>query len=296
MDWLEAIILGVIQGFTEFLPISSSAHVRVVPELFGWEDPGASFTAVTHGGSAVAIILYFAKDILRITDAWVRSLAHREALRQDAVVPINGPGPASHRRERSWDPADARLGWFVIIGTVPIVVAGVLLEDYVETEFRSLWIVAATFIVIGIVLWIADRYGSRTLHLDSLAVRYAVIIGLAQVLALIPGTSRAGVVIATALLLGFQREAAARFALLLAIPAVVGATIFEWSDAMGEEAVYAAGPTIAAVVAAFISSYAAVYWLLSWLQRRTFTPFVVYRVGVGVVLIVLLATGVLTAT
>lgn len=296
MDWIEAIILGVIQGITEFLPISSSAHLRVVPELFGWQDPGAPFTAVTHGGSAAAIIVYFAKDILRITDAWARSLVHRDALREDALVPINGSGPASHRRDRSWDPADARLGWFVIIGTIPIIIAGVLLEDNVESEFRSLWILAATFIVIGIVLWIADRSGSRSLNLDSLNVRYAVIIGLAQILALIPGTSRAGVVIATALLLGFQREAAARFALLLAIPSVVGATVFEWSDAMGEDAVYGAGPTIAAVVAAFVSSYAAIHWLLSWLQTRTYTPFVVYRVGVGVILVVLLATGVLTAT
>jgi undecaprenyl-diphosphatase len=296
MDWLEAIVLGVIQGVTEFLPISSSAHLRVVPELFGWKDPGAAFTAVTHGGSALAIILYFAKDILRITDAWLHSLVHRDALRQDALVPISASGSATHRRDRSWDPADARLGWYVIIGTVPIVIAGVLLEDYVENEFRSLWIVAATFIVIGIVLWLADRYGSRSLSLHSLNVRFAIIIGLAQILSLIPGTSRAGVVIAAALLLGLQRDAAARFALLLAIPSVVGATVFEWSDAMGEEATYATGPTMAAVVAAFLSSYATISWLLSWLQTRTFAPFVLYRVGVGVVLIVLLTTGVLSAT
>lgn len=296
MEWFEAIILGVIQGITEFLPISSSAHLRVVPELFGWQDPGASFTAVTHGGSAAAIVVYFAKDILRITDAWVRSLVHRDALRQDALVPINAAGPATHRRDRNWDPADARLGWYVIIGTIPIVIAGVALEGYVEDEFRSLWIVAATFIVIGIVLWIADRSGSRSLDLHSLSVRYTAIIGLAQILALIPGTSRAGIVIAVALLLGFQRESAARFALLLAIPSVVGATVFEWSDAMSQDSVYGTGPTVAAVVAAFISSYAAIYWFLSWLQSRTFAPFVVYRVGVGVVLIALLGSGVLSAT
>lgn len=296
MEWVEAIVLGVIQGITEFLPISSSAHLRVVPELFGWRDPGVAFTAVTHGGSAAAIIFYFARDILRITDAWLRSLVHRDALRQDALVPINGSAPATHRRERSWDPAEARLGWYVIIATIPIVIAGVLLEDYAAEEFRSLWIVAATFIIFGVVLWIADRSGSRSLDLHSLNVRYAVIIGLAQILALIPGTSRAGIVVAVALLLGLQREAAARFALLLAIPSVVGATIFEWSDAMGAESAYATGPTIAAVVAAFVSAYAAIYWLLSWLQTRTFTPFVVYRVGVGVLLIVLLATGVLSAT
>lgn len=296
MEWLEAIILGVIQGVTEFLPISSSAHLRVVPELFGWRDPGVAFTAVTHGGSAVAIVVYFGRDILRIADAWLRSLVHREALRQDALVPINASVPATHRRDRSWDPADARLGWYVIIGTLPIIIAGVLLEGYAENEFRSLWIVAATFIVIGIVLWIADRTGSRSLDLHSINMRFAVIIGLVQILALIPGTSRAGIVIAVALLLGFQREAAARFALLLAIPTVVGATAFEWSDAMGTESVYAAGPTIAAVVAAFVSSYATIYWFLSWLQTRTFAPFVVYRVGVGILLIVLLGTGVLSAT
>jgi len=296
MDWLQAIILGIIQGVTEFLPISSSAHLRVVPALFGWEDPGPAFTAVTHGGSAAAIVIFFGKDILRICNAWFRSLVNRDAMRQDTLVPVRPSAQASHRRERSWDPADARLGWYVIIGTVPIIAAGVLLEDYVENEFRSLWIVAATFIVGGLVLWIADRAGSRSLTLRSLDGRYAVIIGLSQVLALLPGTSRAGVVIAVALLLGFQREAAARFALLLAIPAVVGATVFQWSDAMSAESVYATGPTIGAVVAAFISSYATIYWLLSWLQTRTFTPFVIYRVGVGLVLIGLLAGGVLSAT
>jgi undecaprenyl-diphosphatase len=296
MDWLEAIILGIIQGITEFLPISSSAHLRIVPELFGWQDPGVAFTAVTHGGSAAAIVIFFGKDIVRIAGAWSRSLVNREGMHQDALVPVRPTGEGNHRRERSWDPADARMGWYVIIGTVPIVAAGVLLEDYAENEFRSLWIVAAMFIVIGLVLWYADRFGSRTLSLRSLDVRYAVIIGSSQVLALIPGTSRAGVVIAVALLLGFQREPAARFALLLAIPSVIGATVFQWSDAMSAESVYGTGPTIAAVVAAFISSYAAVHWLLAWLQTRTFTPFVIYRIGVGILLIALLAAGVLSAT
>jgi undecaprenyl-diphosphatase len=297
MEWIEAIILGIVQGITEFLPISSSAHLRILPELFGWQDPGAAFTAVTHLGSAVAIILYFAKDIVRIADAWLRSLLHRSSLRQDepVIVGAGGAGSGSHRKVRSWDPADARLGWYIIIGTVPIVIGGVLLEDYIENEFRSLWIVASTFVILGIVLWLADRYGRREMGIERLTVNYALIIGVAQVGALVPGVSRAGATICMALILGFQREAAARFALLLAVPAVLGASIFEWNTAMSGESVYGNGPTLLAVVVSFIASYAAIAWLLKWLQTRTFTPFVIYRVVGGLAIIGLLAAGVLTA-
>lgn len=294
MEWLQAVILGLVQGLTEFLPISSSAHLRILPELFGWEDPGAPFTAVTHLGSAVAIVLYFAKDILRISGAWLRSLRNWDAMRSDALVPVGDARAPGRHRVRTWDPADARLGWYVIIGTVPIVIAGVFLEDLITTEFRSLWIVGTTFVVLGIVLWVADRWGPRDHSISALNLKHAVIIGIAQVGALIPGVSRSGASISMALILGYQREAAARFALLLAIPAIVGASVLTMPAALGEEAAYAAGPLVLGTVASFIASYAAIAWLLRWLQTRTYTPFVLYRVIGGLVILGLLAWGVLT--
>ncbi len=292
MEWLQAAVLGFLQGVTEFLPISSSAHLRIVPELFGWEDPGTSFTAVMHLGSVVALLLYFAGDIARITTAWIRSLGNREALRSDAPVPVDGI--AGRPRRREWEPADARLGWYIIIGTIPIVIAGVLLNDLVETEFRSLWIVGTTFIVLGIVLWLADRLGRRDRGLPDLTIRDALIIGIAQVGALVPGVSRAGISISMALILGINREAAARFALLLSIPAVIGAGSYELSGALGEDAVFGVGPTILGTVVSFVSAYASIAWLLRWLQSRTYTPFVLYRVIGGLVILGLLAGGVLT--
>ncbi len=296
MEWFQAVVLGLIQGIVEFLPISSSAHLRIVPELFGWPDPGAPFTAVTQIGSAAAIILYFAKDIGRITNAWTHSLRHWDALRSDALVPVGqsrGTDAGRHRR-RSWDPVDARLGWFVIVGTIPIVVAGVLLKDVIENDFRSLWIVGATFVILGLGLWFADRYGRRERTVRELTLRDAALVGIAQIGALIPGVSRSGATMSMALLLGYKRDDAARFALLLAIPAIIGAGVFEWSEALSEHAVYSMGPTALATAVAFVSSYAAVAWLLRWLQTRTYTPFVVYRVVGGLVILGLLAGGVLT--
>lgn len=293
MEWFQAAVLGVLQGLTEFLPISSSAHLRIVPELFGWPDPGAPFTAVTHLGSIAAILLYFAADIGRIAVAWARSLRHREALRSEQLVPVGQGSPSGRHRSRTWDPADARLGWYVIIGTLPIVVGGLLLRDLAEDEFRSLWIVGTTFVVLGVVLWLADRIGRRSREIGSLTVKDALVIGIAQVAALVPGVSRAGATISMALFLGYQRETAARFALLLAIPAVIGAATLEWSSAMGEEATYATGPTVLATVVSFVAAYAAIAWLLRWLQTRTYTPFVAYRVVGGVVILALLGAGVL---
>jgi undecaprenyl-diphosphatase len=294
MEWLQAVILGLVQGLTEFLPISSSAHLRILPELFGWEDPGAPFTAVTHLGSAVAIVAYFARDIVRISRAWLRSLRDWDALRSDTLVPV-GSAPATGRhRIRTWDPADARLGWYLIIGTVPIVIAGVLLDDLIRNEFRSLWIVGTTFVVLGIVLWLADRLGRHDRSIRGLNVKHAVVIGIAQVGALVPGVSRSGATISMALILGYEREAAARFALLLAIPAVVGAGTYEMAEALGENAVYGVGPTILATVVSFVAAYAAIAGLLRWLQTRTYTPFVLYRVIGGLIILGLLAGGVLT--
>lgn len=291
MEWFQAVVLGILQGLTEFLPISSSAHLRIYPELFGWEDPGAAFTAVIQIGTEAAIITYLAKDIWRIIEAWTRSLTNRDALRSHELVRVGG----AHRMEKTWDPQDARLGWYVIAGSLPIVVLGITLKDVIETDFRSLWIVGTTLVVLGLVLGLADRVGRRDRSLGSLNLRHAILLGLAQACALIPGVSRSGATISMALFLGYDRAAAARFAFLLAIPAVLGAGIFEWPSAIAAGAEYGIGPILLATAVSFIVGYAVVAWLFRWLQTRTYTPFVVYRVALGVLTLGLLAGGVLTA-
>lgn len=301
MEWLHAVVLGVLQGLTEFLPVSSSAHLRIFPELFGWEDPGAAFTAVTQIGTETAVILYFAKDIGRIVNAWARALlagqnvfaATPQAVAAATAGAPEGRTPRRLRRRQAWDPADARMGWFVIIGTIPIVIAGLVLKDVIEDDFRSLWIIGTTLVVLGIVLGIADRMGRRERALGDLTLKHAVGIGMAQALSVVPGVSRSGASISLALFLGYERAAAARFAFLLAIPAVLGAGFFEWPSALGEEAVYGAGPTILATVIAFAVGYAVIAWLMNWLERRSYTPFVVYRIALGALTLTLLATGVL---
>jgi len=290
LEWFQAVVLGILQGLTEFLPISSSAHLRIYPELFGWDDPGAAFTAVVQIGTEAAIITYLAKDIGRIINAWARSLTNREALRSTERVRVGG----NHRVERTWDPQDARLGWYVIAGSIPIVVLGIALKDVIETDFRSLWIVGTTLIVLGLVLGIADRVGRHDRSLGSLNLKHALLLGLAQACALIPGVSRSGATISMALFLGYDRSAAARFAFLLAIPAVLGAGFFEWPSAIAEGAEYGIGPTLLATGVSFITGYAVVAWLFRWLKARSYTPFVVYRVALGSLTLVLLAAGVLS--
>ncbi|SEE81708.1 undecaprenyl-diphosphate phosphatase [Jiangella alba] len=279
MEWFQAVVLGVLQGLTEFLPISSSAHLRIYPELFGWEDPGAAFTAVTQIGTETAVILYFARDIGRIVSAWFRSLAGgREASR-------------GRRRRASYDPQDARMGWFVIIGTIPIGALGYLLQDVIRDDFRSLWIIATTLVVLGVILGIADRVGRKDRTIADLTYKDAVLIGFAQAMALIPGVSRSGASISMGLFLGLDRAAAARFAFLLAIPAVLGSGIFEWPGAMEEGSVYGAGPTILATIVAFAVGFAVIAWLMSWLEKRSFAPFIIYRVALGLFTFAMLATG-----
>ncbi|WP_053202220.1 undecaprenyl-diphosphate phosphatase [Jiangella muralis] len=279
MEWFQAVVLGVLQGLTEFLPISSSAHLRIYPELFGWEDPGAAFTAVTQIGTETAVILYFARDIGRIVSAWFRSLAGgREASR-------------GRRRRASYDPQDARMGWFVIIGTVPIGALGYVLQDVIRDDFRSLWIIATTLVVLGVILGIADRVGRKDRTVADLTYKDAILIGFAQAMALIPGVSRSGASISMGLFLGLDRAAAARFAFLLAIPAVLGSGIFEWPGAMDEGSAYGAGPTILATVVAFGVGFAVIAWLMSWLEKRSFAPFIIYRVGLGLFTFAMLATG-----
>ena len=273
LDFLIAMLLGLIQGLTEFLPISSSAHLRIFPELFGWGDPGAAFTAVIQIGTELAVLIYFRKDIWRIGSTWVRSL-FRPELRGEL---------------------DSRMGWYIIVGSLPIVVLGVALKDVIEEDFRNLWIIGTTLIVLGIILGIADRVGSTDRTIERMTLRHAVFLGLAQACALIPGVSRSGATISMGRFLGYDREAATRFAFLLAIPAVVGAGLFELPEIPGGDNAYGPLPTLVATIVSFVVGYAAIAWLLRYVSTRSYLPFVIYRVLLGGMTLTLLATGVLAA-
>lgn len=273
VDFLQAVVLGVIQGLTEFLPISSSAHLRIFPELFGWGDPGAAFTAVVQIGTELAVLIYFWRDIWRIASTWLKSLFRPEYRGQ----------------------LDARMGWFIILGSVPIVILGIALKDTIETEFRSLWIIGTMLIVMGIVLGIADKVGSTEKTLKQLTLRDAIFMGLAQALALIPGVSRSGATLSMGRFLGYDRETATRYAFLLAIPAVIGAGVFQLKDIPNGENLYGWGPTIVATVVSFIVGYAAIAWLLRYVTTHSYTPFVIYRIVLGVATLALVATGVIAA-
>ena len=272
MDFLRAVVLGVVQGLTEFLPISSSAHLAIIPKLLGWDDPGAAYTAVIQIGTELAVLLYFWRDIWTIGSGWVRGVFSREA-----------------RQAPEW-----RMGWFVIIGSVPIVLLGLLLQDAIDREFRNLWVIGTTLIVLGIVLGIAERVGRKTSPIDDLTMTHAILLGLAQAGALVPGVSRSGATISMGLLLGYERAAATRYAFLLAIPAVVGAGIFKLKD-IGGDNTYGVGPTIVGTVVSFVVGLAVIHWLLKYVSTHSYTPFVVYRVGLGAVVLVLVGTGVIAA-
>ncbi|MFC5379648.1 undecaprenyl-diphosphate phosphatase [Aquipuribacter nitratireducens] len=272
MGYLEALLLGVVQGLTEFLPISSSAHLRVVGGLLG-TDPGASFTAVTQLGTETAVVLYFARDIWRIVRSWSLSLVGR--------VPRDDP--------------DARTGWLIIVGSVPIGVLGFLLQDLIRDEARSLWLVATTLWVFALVLWWADRRAADAKPLTELSWRDGILFGLAQALALVPGVSRSGGTITAGLLLGYTRAAAARYSFLLAIPAVFGSGLYELQQ-IGEEGTPVAwGPTLLATVVALGVALVAIHWFLRWISSRGFGLFVAYRIGLAALIYVLLLTGALQA-
>jgi undecaprenyl-diphosphatase len=268
----EAIVLGIVQGLTEFLPISSSAHLRIVPELFGWDDPGAAFTAVIQLGTMAAVVIYFWKDLWRITTAWFGSLAHAE---------------------RRQDP-DARMGWYLIVATIPIGLLGLAFKDQIETGARDLRLIAGTLIVGGLVLLYAEKVGRRAKTVADIDTRDGVTIGLAQSMALVPGVSRSGATISAGLFLGYTREDAARFSFLLSIPAVVLSGLFQLKDIGAGD-----GPgttaTILATVVSFVVGYASIAWLLRWLVGHSTVVFVAYRVALGGLLIVLLTTGAISA-
>ncbi|WP_460793631.1 undecaprenyl-diphosphate phosphatase [Nocardioides pacificus] len=273
MDLLKAVVLGTLQGLTEFLPISSSAHLRIFPEMVGWGDPGAAFTAVIQIGTELAVLIYFREDILRIATAWLKSLVK--------------PEYRGH--------LDARMGWFIIIGSLPIVVLGIALKDVIESDFRSLWIIGTTLIVLGIILGVADRLSRNNKTIKQINLRDAVLMGLAQAAALVPGVSRSGATISMGRILGYEREAATRYAFLLAIPAVVGAGLFELKEIPHGDNTFGWGPTIVATVVSFVVGYAAIAWLLRYVSTRSYLPFVVYRIGLGALTLGLVAGGVLNA-
>jgi len=286
MSWWEAVILGLVQGLTEFLPISSSAHVRVVGALFpDGTDPGAAFTAIIQIGTEAAVLLYFRKDIARIIASWWRAL--------------RGKDGADARARFGAHNADARLGWFVILGTLPIVIAGVLLKDWIETTFRNLYITAAVLVVFGVVLAIADRVGAKRRQLAELNAKDATALGLWQALALIPGVSRSGGTISGGLFLGLTREAAARYTFLLAIPAVLGSGIYELVteyDSLQEAGAPGLAATAIAAVVAFVVGFAVIVWFLRLITKHSFIGFVIYRFAFAGLIVVLLATGAMSAT
>ncbi|NLA10064.1 MAG: undecaprenyl-diphosphate phosphatase [Microbacteriaceae bacterium] len=272
MHLIEAIILGFVQGLTEFLPISSSAHLRILGEFLpSATDPGATFTAITQIGTELAVVVYFAKTIGRIIAQWWRSLFGR--------VPRNDP--------------DARMGWLIIVGTLPIGALGFLFQDVIRSTFRSLWIVAIMLIVFGILLGLADRFGKRDRELHQLTYGHGVTLGFAQALALIPGVSRSGATTTVGLALGYRRPAAAEYAFLLAVPAVFGSGFYELLTSFKEPGVYSLFETAAATVVAFAVGLAVIAFLMEYIKKRSFMPFVVYRIALGIVLLILLAMGVL---
>lgn len=269
--YLKAIVLGLIQGLTEFLPISSSAHLRIYPELFGWGDPGAAFTAVIQIGTELAVLIFFWRDVVRIVSVWVKSLFKPEL--------------RSH--------LDARMGWFIIVGSIPIVVLGIVLKDVVERDLRSLWVIGTVLVVLGIILGFADRVGGTQKRVEDLTWRDALWMGGAQACALVPGVSRSGATISAGRLLGYERESAARYSFLLAMPAVWGAGLFELKDIGETHNAYGWGPTILATVVSFVVGYAAIAWFLKYISSKSFTPFVVYRIVLGLATLILVGAGVI---
>ncbi len=276
----EAIILGIVQGLTEFLPISSSAHIRFVGEfLDGAKDPGARFTAITQIGTELAVLLCFRKDIAAILRSWFGQTIQRKELVGEAK-------------------SQARMGWFIIIGSIPIVVLGYLGNDIIENNLRSLWLIATSLIVFGVILGLADSFGKKVRTLDQLSTRHGILYGAAQALALMPGVSRSGATIAMGRFLGYTREAALRYSFLLALPAVFGSGFYQLQGALSSSDssnVFSLAETIVATGIAFVVGYLVIAWLLKFVSTKSFMPFIIYRVILGTVILILLATGAISA-
>ncbi|QBF45539.1 undecaprenyl-diphosphate phosphatase [Janibacter limosus] len=275
MDFITAVILGLVQGLTEFLPVSSSAHVSIVGRLLGQQDPGAAFTAITQLGTEAAVVIYFWRDITTIIRKWFLSLAGK--------VAKNDP--------------DVRMGWLVIIGTIPIGLLGVLFQDTIETSLRSLWITATMLLVFALVILAAERFGKQDRELSDLTWKHGIFYGLWQALALIPGVSRSGGTIAGGLFMGYSRESAARYSFLLAIPAVIASGGLQVVKIAGGEGTGETGwgPIIVATVIAFVVGYAVIAWFMKYITTHTFTPFMIYRILLALGLFALLGTGTIAA-
>jgi undecaprenyl-diphosphatase len=272
MSAIEAIVLGIVQGLTEFLPISSTGHLRIVPAFFGWEDPGAAFTAVTQLGTMAGVLLYFRHDLARIAVAWARSVRN----------------PPLRRTQ------DARLGWYIALGTIPIAIFGVVFHNQIEDGARDLYLIGVMLIVFGLILAAAERVGHRNRGIESINARDGAIIGFAQAMALVPGVSRSGATISAGLFLGFDRAAAARYSFLLSVPAVVLSGLFELRDIGGDDASASVAATALATLLAFIVGYASIAFLLRYLANHTVGIFVAYRLVLGTLVLALTASGVIS--
>jgi len=275
---LEAIFLGIIQGLTEFLPVSSSAHIRIFGEFLpSAADPGATFTAIMQIGTEIAVLIYFRADIARLISASFSWLIRRGELVGS---------------ERS----DARLSALILLGSLPIFFLGYFGQEYIRQNFRSLYLIAATLIIFGLLLGVMDHYGKKMKDLDALGAREGIAYGIAQSLALIPGVSRSGATIAMGRALGYKREAALRYSFLLAIPAVLGSGAFELFNSLSRPLnAFSPGETFVATVTAFVIGYLVISWLMKYVQTKSFMPFVIYRVLLGTLLLIFLSTGVITA-
>ena len=276
----EALVLGIVQGLTEFLPISSSAHIRIVGEFMNKaQDTGARFTAITQIGTELAVLIYFRNDIKVILVSWFKQVVQR------ADLVAEGKG-------------QARMGWLIIIGSVPIVVLGYFGRDIITNDLRSLWLIASVMIIFGVILGIADKYGKSERFLEQLNTKHGLLYGAAQALALVPGVSRSGATIAMGRILGYSREAALRYSFLLALPAVFGSGFYQLKDAFSSDAapnVFSIPETFAATGVAFGVGYLVIAWLLKFVSTKSFMPFIIYRVILGSTLLILLATGVISA-
>ena len=274
MSWVQVIVLSIVQGLTEFLPVSSSGHLRIVSQLFWGEDAGASFTAVIQLGTELAVLVFFAKDIWRILTAWFAGLADKS--------------------KRNFD---YRMGWMVIAGTIPVGIAGVLLKDLIRENFRNLWITATVLILFSLVFILAERRGKKTRGFEELTMKDAVVMGLWQCLALIPGVSRSGGTISGGLFLNLDREVATRFSFLLAIPAVLASGLFSLPDAFDPQAGQAASGLQLLVGSGigFVVGYISIAWLLKFVSNHSFAWFAAYRIPLGLVVMALLGTGVMAA-
>ncbi len=288
MNVFDAVILGLIQGLTEFLPISSSAHVQIAEQLLGLSDMSkpqlTAFIATIQLGTELAVLIYFLKDILRILKAWFADFAK---LPKRILVRRNVIEARIHQ--------DAKLGWLIIVGSLPVIVIGLAFKDLIENDLRNLWVIAVMLIVFGVILGLADRFGKRNKSIESLSTKHGLFFGLGQALAVIPGVSRSGGTISVGLALGYSRQAAARYSFLLAIPAVLASGGYEFLKTYQDLSQADLVATVIAAIVAFATGFSVIVVLLRYLNRGSFMPFVVWRIVVGIALLAMLSNGVVAA-